>query len=173
MGADWVSLFDKQVCDEIVSLNSVNISSFVQLHLPDLHELSEFKSGFEQDVPIPARLGQLRELGRTDEQLKADLVEHLCVSSERLIVDYWGCYAELFATGDPPGSIADYRIFPHIQEQGYLLLQPAHVQQMLMSLEEHRGELRVMTESQLDQLRQWKMQCVEDPRYMLAYFYDA
>lgn len=173
MGADWVSLFDKQLCDEIVSLNSTNISAFVQLHLPGLHEMSEFKCGFERGVPAPTRLTQLRKRGRTEEQLKADLVEHLCVSRERLTVDYWGCYAEVFATGDPPGSIADYRIFPHIQQQGYLLLQPSHVQQMLMSLEEHRRELRVMSESQLDQLRQWKMQCEEDPRYMLAYFYDA
>jgi hypothetical protein len=143
------------------------------LHLPDLHEFSEFKCGFGQDVPASVRLSQLRERSRTDEELKSDLVEQLCVSSERLIVDYWGCYAEVFATGHPPGSIADYGIFPHIQQQGYLLLLPAHVQRMLMSLEEHRRELSVMTEPQVDQLRQWKMQCERDPRYMLAYFYDA
>ena len=173
MGADWVCLFNKRLCDEILSLTPTNIPAFVQLHLPALREFSEFKLGFEQDVPASIRLERLRKQGRTDEELKADLVDHLCVSSDRVILDYWGCYAEVFATGDPPDSIADYRIFPHIQQQGYLLLRPEHVGQMLASLEEHRRELRIMTEPQLNQLREWKMQCVEDPGYMVAYFYDA
>lgn len=75
----------KQLSDKIVSLNPVNFSAFVELHLADLHELSEFQCGFEQDVPASVRLSKLRVRGRTDDELKADLVDHLCVSTERLL----------------------------------------------------------------------------------------
>lgn len=173
MGTDWVCLFDKRLCDEIISLAPASIGAFVESHLSALHELSEFKLELSRDVPASVRLRRLREQGRTDEELKADLTDHLCVSSDRLPVDYWGCYAEVFSGGDPPGSIPDYRLFPHIKEQGYLLLLPEHVDRMLASLEEHRGELRVMREPQLAQLRQWRMHCAEDPGCMVAYFYDA
>jgi len=173
MGADGVSLFDKRLCDEIISLAPANMPAFVEAHLASLHDLSEFKCGFAQDVPANVRLTQLREQGRRDEELKADLADHLCVSSNRLTVDYWGCYAEVFSSGDPPGSIPDYTLFPHIKQQGYLLLRPEHVERMLASLEEHRQELRVMQEPQLAQLRRWKIQCIEDPAQMVAYFYHA
>src|SRR5215467_9972965 len=126
MGADWVSIFDKRLCNEIVALDAANIPAFVESHLSVLHDFSEFNCGFAQDVPAGARLRQLRERGRTDEELKADLVEHLCVSPDRLTLDYWGCYAEVFPSGDPPGSIPDYSLFPHVKQQGYLLLQPEH-----------------------------------------------
>src|SRR5580698_9256906 len=84
--------------------------------------------------------------------IEADLVDYLCVSSDRLTIDYWGCYAEVFGSGDPPGSIPDYKLFPHIEQQTYLLLRPEHVDRMLASLEEHRHEMRVMQEPQLAQL---------------------
>jgi hypothetical protein len=173
MGADWLSLFDKLLCDEIISLAPANLPVFVEAHLAALHDFSEFKCGFTQDLPADVRLGQLREQGRTDEELKADLVDHLCISSDRLTVDYWGCYAEVFASGDPSGSIPDYKLFPHITQQGYLLLRPEHVERILASLEEHGRELRVMQEPQLAQLREWKIKCVEDPGHMVAYFYDG
>lgn len=172
MGADWVSLFNKRLCDEILSLSSANIAPFLESHLCTLGEFSEFKCGFEETVPASIRVNQLHELGRTDDELKADLVDHLCISSDHLTVDYWGCYAEVFSTGDPPGSIPDYRMFPHIKEQRYLLLGPEHVNEMLASLEEHWLEVQVMREAQLSQLRLWRTRCVEDSGYMVAYFYD-
>ena len=172
MGADWVCLFDKRLCDKILSLSSANIQSFVDSHLSELRWSSEFKCRFAEDVPANVRVKQLREQGLTDEALKADLVDHLCVISDDLTVDYWGCYAEVFSSGDPPGSIPDYRIFPHIKEQRYVLLRPEHVEQMLASLEEHRPEVQVMQEGQLRQLRDWKTRCVEDSGHMVAYFYD-
>lgn len=139
MAADWVSLFDKRLCDGIISLAPANLSAFVEAHLASLHDLSEFKCGFAQDIPANVRLRQLREQGRSDGELKADLVEHLCVSSDRLTVDYWGCYAEVFSSNDPAGSIPDYAVFPHIKQQGYLLLRPEHVDRMLASLEDIGG----------------------------------
>jgi hypothetical protein len=77
MGADWVCLFDKRLCDEIISLASADIPAFVGSHLSALDDLSEFKCGFPPDVPASVRVTRLREQGRTDEELKADLVDHL------------------------------------------------------------------------------------------------
>jgi hypothetical protein len=173
MGADWLCLFDKRLCDEIISLASANLPAFVESHLSALNDSSEFKCGFSEEISASIRLTQLREQGRTDDELKADLVDHLCVSSDRLTADYWGCFAEVFVSGDPPGSIPDYKLFPHIKQQGYLLLLPQHVDRMLTSLEEHRDEMRVMQEPQVAQLRQWRTRCVEDPGCMVAYFFDA
>ena len=70
------------------------------------------------------------------------------------------------------GSIPDYKMFPHIREQRYLLLRPEHVEKMLTSLEEHWKEVQVMQEGQLSQLRVWKTRCVKDSGHMVAYFYD-
>ncbi len=173
MGADWVCLFNKRLCDQIILLAPANIPAFVESHLSVLRDASEFKCGFAQDVPASVRFRKLQEQGRTYEELRAGLAEHLCVSSDRLTIDYWGCYAELFASGDPLGSIPDYKLFPHIEQQSYLLLRPEHVARMLASLEQHRQELRVMQEPQLAQLRRWKLQCVEDSGYMVAYSYDV
>jgi len=173
MGADWACLFDKRLCDEIISLAPANIPAFVESHLSVLHDSSEFKCGFAQDVPASIRFRKLQEQGCTDEELRADLVDHLCVSSDRLTIDYWGCYAEVFPSGDPRGSIPDYQLFPHIEQQAYLLLRPEHVDRMLGALEQHRHEMRVMQEPQLTQLRQWKVRCEEDFCYMVAYFYDS
>ena len=173
MGADWVCLFDKRLCDEIISLPSADIPAFVGSHLSALDDTSEFKCGFPHSVPATVRVAQLREQGRKDEELKADLVDHLCVSGHQLTIDYWGCYVEVFASGDPPGSIPDYTLFPHIKQQRYLLLLPEHVDKMLVSLEEHKHEMRTMQARHLAQLRAWKKRCMEDSGWMVAYFYDV
>jgi len=76
MGADWVCHFDKRLCDQIISLPPANIPAFVESHLSGLHEFSEFKCGFAEDVAASFRISQLQEQGRTSEELKADLVDH-------------------------------------------------------------------------------------------------
>ena len=86
MGTDWVRLFNKLLCDEIIALSPVNIAAFVESHFSLLRDFSEFKCGIAQDVPASIRLGRLREQCRSNEQLKADRVEHLCISSDRLAI---------------------------------------------------------------------------------------
>lgn len=129
------------------------------------------RAGRELVVLAIAELHQTGTVGIAA-PLKADLVDHLCVISDDLTVDYWGCNSEVFSKGDPPGSIPDYEIFPHIKEQRYLLLRPEHVEQMIVSLKAHWTEVQVMQEVQLSQLQDWKTRCVEDSAYMVAYFYD-
>ena len=172
MGADWVRLFNKQLCDEVRSLSGQEVETFVQPRLSLLPESSIFRCGFEGNVPVSVRISHLQAHGRTEEELKADLVENLCVSAERVLLDYWACYAEVFKSNDPPGSITDYALFPHLREQGYLLLRAEHLDMMLASAEEHKQDARLMSEESFSTLRHWRGQCVRDTNYMVAYFYD-
>jgi hypothetical protein len=110
--------------------------------------------------------------GRTEEEVKCDLVEHLYISTERLVLDYWACYLEVF-TGDAPGSIPDYKLFPHLTEQRYLLLLAEHVDLMLASLNSHRGEVVVMSDVDISMLRSLRDQCTADAGKMVAYFYNS
>ena len=81
------------------------------------------------------------------------------------------CYAEVF-DGNPPGSIPDLEIFPHLQEQRFLLLRPEHVEQMLISLSSHRAEVTTMEEEDISLLKQWRERCSNDKSKMVAYFFD-
>jgi len=153
MGADWVSQFNRQLCDEIGSLTPTSTVSFVESHLRELNGFSELKCGLDEGLPALARVQHVIALGRTEEDLKAGLVEHLCASAKRITLDYWACYAEVFKGCDPPGSIPDFKLFPHLKEQQFLLLLPPHVEQMLASLQDHRSEVTVMSEENISELR--------------------
>jgi hypothetical protein len=171
MGADWVCLFDKGLCDQILGLDSDQMSEFLESHLGELPEFSELRCEFADDVPPVDRLRKLGELGRATSELKAELVEHLCVSKQSIILDYWACYAEVFSC-DPPSSVPDYKIFPHIKEQRYLLLLPQHVDQMLASLDAHADEVTVMRPEVISLLRAWRSLCAKNLGNMVVYFYD-
>ncbi|MGA2654093.1 MAG: hypothetical protein ABSF28_26530 [Terracidiphilus sp.] len=171
MSTDWVCLFDKRLSDEILSLATADLADFLQPRLHELASFSEFICGFAEEIPAPVRLSQLRQQGRTEEQLKCDVVQSLCISSDPLYLDYWGCYAEVFI-GDPPGSIPESELFPHLKEQRYLLLRSDHVDLMLASLESHRAEVVVMSDANVSLLRNWRDQCGQDTGKMVAYFFS-
>jgi hypothetical protein len=172
VGVDSVCLFDKRLCDEILSLSEVDLASFLQPRLSALGELTELRCEFDENVPAEIRFRELRDRGRTEGALKFDLVADLCVSKERINLDYWACYAEVFSEGPPPGSISSMQLFPDSMEESYLLLLPEHIERMLASLDLHRSEVSAMTGSHIAQLRRWRDQCASDPGLMLAYFYD-
>jgi hypothetical protein len=171
MGTDWVRLFDKRLCDEIVALDRTALTIFVSSRLGELDQYNEFRFGFAEDVPVPDRIQHLIESGLSEQQLKYVLVDSLCVFGERRHLDYWACYAEVF-NDDPPGSIPDREIFPHVQEEQFLLLRPEHVDQMIRSLDAHRREVTVMEEKDIALLRQWRDRCMIDNGTMVAYFLD-
>jgi hypothetical protein len=153
-------------------MSLTGMGAFVESHLSALKWSSEFILGFEHGDPISLRFQTLESQGRTQEELKGDLVESLCLSSEEIRLDYWGCYAEAFRCSDPTGSIPDRELFPNRQEQRWLLLLPQHVDTMLTSLEAHRHEVTVMTEADISLLREWRRRCSVDPSFMVAYFFD-
>jgi hypothetical protein len=172
MGCDWVRLFNKRLCDEILAINNSALADFVASHLRQLDEYNEFRFGFAEEVPIPDRIRHLRESGISEPELKRILVDSLCVFGEWLNVDYWACYAEVFGD-DPPGSVWDREIFPHLQSPHFLLLRPEHVDRMIGSLYAHRAEVTVMEEKDILLLTQWREQCSNDTSTMVAYFLDC
>jgi hypothetical protein len=158
MGTDWARLFDKRQCDEILALKPSEVPRFAQDRLHLFAEFNEWRDRFGEEESA-------------SERLKYKLVDSLCVTGDWLYLDYWACYAEVFVT-DPPGSIPDYELFPHLEEQGFLLLLPTHVDRMLASLAAHHSELRVMSPEHVAQLRQWRDECARDSEKMVAYFLD-
>jgi hypothetical protein len=168
MGADWVRLFDKRLCDEIVGVDSAALMSFVSFHLAELDQYNMFRFGFAEDVSVSDRIQHLITSGRTEQELKHDLVDSLCVFGEWLSLDYWACYLEVFGS-DPPTSIPDREIFPHVQEQQFLLLRPEHVDQMIKSLDDHHSEVTVLDAHGIGLLRQWRDRCSSDGSTMVAY----
>jgi hypothetical protein len=172
MGADWLQLFDKKLCDEVLGLNAETLPAFLAKHLPQFREFSTFRYDFD-GVPVHDRVKQLLEIGESVADLRVKLVDELCFSEGRIAIDYWGCYVEVFASADPPGAIADYRLFPERQQQSFLLLLPNHVDRILESLDLHRAELAVMTGAEINLLRQWRNVCSADPSQMVAYVFDV
>ena len=171
MGTDWVRLFDKRLCDEIVAFDSSALANFVSSRLGEFDQYNVLRFGFTDKVSVPDRIKHLIESGLSEQELKYDLVDSLCVFGEWLYVDYWACYVEVF-NDDPPGSIPDREIFPHVQEQQFLLLRPEHLDQMIRSLDAHRSQVTVMEEKDIALLRLWRDRCVTDNRTMVAYFRD-
>jgi hypothetical protein len=169
MGTDSVRLFDRRLCDDILALDNLTLEPFVSSHLEELDQFNELRYGFADIDAVPNRIRQLNESGLSEQELKCILVESLCPLGERLYVDYWGSYAEVFV-GDPPGSIPDFEIFPHLREQRFLLLRPEHLDQMLGSLFTHRADLRVMLEKAISLLTQWRDHCMNDKNTMVAYY---
>ena len=172
MGADWLQLFNKRLCDEIVALKTHALPEFVKRHQDLFGEFSIFRYGFN-DVPATDRIQRLLEGGETEASLRAHLVDALCFSERMVYLDYWGCYVEVFASADPPGAIADFHLFPERQQQNFLLLLPNHVDHILDSLSVHRPELTVMTEEDVNVVRQWRDICTADPSRMVAYVFDV
>jgi hypothetical protein len=173
MGTDGVRLFDKRLCDGILALSEAGLAEFVDCRLKELGEFSVFRFGFASKVSGSVRLAELVRQGLSREGLKRELVQELCFLDERMAVDSWGCFAEVFASLVPPGAISDLGIFPHQEEERFLLLGPEHVTRMLDSLRFHRGKLRIMSESDLARLESWRAACVEDSGRMVAYLFDS
>jgi hypothetical protein len=171
VGADWVRLFDKRLCDEIVSLNSDTLPEFVQAQLPKLGQYDLFRLGFGDEIPAEERLRKFKCDGITEHQLKEILVRSLCVIGREIQLDYWGCYAEVFSK-DPPDSIPDTALFPYKTETLFLLLRSEHLDRMLTSLQAHRRDVWVMKESDILRLRSWRDRCSGDSNMMVAYFFD-
>lgn len=73
----------------------------------------------------------------------------------------------------PSGAISELEIFPHLTEEGFLLLQPDNVERMVVSLRAHRTELEVMSEADVACLESWRELCARDSGRMVAYLFDS
>ncbi len=171
MGTDQIALFNKDRCDRILSLEGPALDEFVSPLPWSYDRSSPLQRGFAESSSIAERIAKLRSRGILEETLKMMLVEHFCLSPERISLDYWACYSVVFKH-DPPGSIPDLELFPGREEQHFLLLNGEHVSQMMASLELLRKKLTVMSDTSVLVLRYWQELCVRDPNYMVAYFFS-
>jgi hypothetical protein len=95
----------------------------------------------------------------------------VALGDEEIYLDYWGSYAEVF-NGHPEGSISSLDYLPDEEEETFLLLRPDHVDRMVRSLNEHRGDLNIMDKEQLEKLERWRDFCAANPSHMVAYIFD-
>ena len=143
MGTDRARLFNKEIADSIVATRPDALGKFLDESLE----------------------------GLTISELKSTLVQNLAFSDDEILLDYWGCYAHVFA-GHPDGSISSLDYLPEQQEEVFLLLRSEHVEQMIRSLREHVDDLTVMDEQQIAKLEQWRDQCRTDHKFFVAYEFD-
>lgn len=171
MATDQVALFNKGQCDQILQLNISTMPAFLQPHLATIDRSSPLGKNFEPNTPATQRILRLQETGFSEEDIQDMMIDALCLSPERISLDYWACYALVFGE-DPPGSIPDYKLLPHRHSQEFLLLQPGHVQTMLDTLSILRRKLTVMSDTAVAVLQFWKDRCACNPDWMVAYLFD-
>ncbi len=144
---------------------------FLQPFLNTIDRSSRIGLDFDPSVPATIRIKRLRDTGFSEEDLRGMMIRSLCLSPERIALDYWACYPLVFGQ-DPPGSIPDYELLPHRQSQEFLLLHAEHVEKMLDTLSILRRKLTVMSDTAVAVLQFWKDRCVGDPNWMVAYLFD-
>ena len=171
MPTDQVALFNKGRCDQILQLHFSELPKFLQPFLSTLDRSSRLGQDFDLSVPAAQRITRLRQSGFGEEDIRGMLIRSLCLSPERISLDYWACYALVFGE-DPPGSIPDYELLPHRQSQEFLLLRAEHVAKMLDTLSILRRKLTVMSDTAVAVLQFWKDRCASDPNWMVAYLFD-
>jgi len=170
MATDQVALFNKGRCDQILQLTYSDMPQFLQPHLSTMDRSSRLSQDFEPHIPAAHRISQLQQNGFTQEDIHGMMIRSLCLSPERIQLDYWACYPLVFGE-DPPGSIPDYTLLPHQKAQEFLLLQPDHIQIMLDTLSILRRKLTVMSDTAVAVLQFWKERSASDPGWMVAYLF--
>ena len=154
MGTDRAILFDKRLCDKILTLDREGLALLAQA---------------EQ-----ARLSLFDPTRQTNQAIKKEyLILDLCLLGRELPLDYYACFAQVFPEGNPADSIADFQLLPHIQESMYMLLLPRHIDRMIASLAANKNAVSIMSEADIAQLKAWRDRCLADPGYMVAYLFDA
>jgi hypothetical protein len=149
----------------------VELAEFVAPLLSSFDRTSIFRSGFAASASPTERLDTLIGRGYSEEEIKIQLVEQVCLSPEKVSLDYWACYPVVFGE-DPEGSIPDYQLFPKRREHAFLLLTAAHLSEMLKALDLLRQKLTVMPDTSVAVLRHWRERCSNDPTMMTAYLFD-
>jgi hypothetical protein len=171
MPTDQVALFNKRRCDQILQLDFSEIPQFLQPFLSTLDRSSRLGQDFDQSIPATQRVARLRQTGFNEEDIRGMLIRSLCLSPERISLDYWACYPLVFGE-DPPGSIPDFELLPHRHSHEFLLLRAEHVGTMLDTLSIVRRKLTVMSDTAVAVLQFWKDRCMQDPNWMVAYLFD-
>jgi len=153
MGTDRIRLFDKRLGDRILAMDQHGLLEF----LKDKVDADAVHGFFAGDYTMP--------------QVKSLVIQDVAFGNEEILIDYWGCYAKVFA-GHPAGSISSLDYLPDEQEETFLLLRAEHVAQMTASLRAHMDDLSVMDAKQIEKIEEWQALCAANPNYWVAYQFD-
>jgi hypothetical protein len=180
MGTDSVKLFNKTLSDRILGMTKSGVIRYVEENLESLKEI-EKSGGFVHSLVlfemnngagfVAQAVERLIAEGNPLKQLKDELIHDFAFGEERIYLDYWGCYAEVFTEGDPKGSLSSMKYFGY-EEDLYLFLKPSHVDRMTRSLKEHLNDLRIMGEAEIERLEYFRDFCAGHPGYWVAYLHD-
>lgn len=169
MGTDYVSLFDKQLADSIVAMDHDEFSAFYARAIDRIRH-GRFGEFLVDDVAnaggLAAYLARNSFVG-----FRCQVAFCLAEDAEELRLDYWGCYAEVFAS-PPEGAVSALQYNPEENEEQFILLEVAHVDRMLMSLDSHAHELTVMDAAAVGRLRWMRDRCRANPNLRVAYYFD-
>ncbi|HYL75454.1 MAG TPA: hypothetical protein VEU96_14675 [Bryobacteraceae bacterium] len=193
MGTDYLQLLDRRTAELVVGGSAADLATLVEarttLDGPPVWRnywdaKNQIVADFARTTSATQRLRTIIESGSSLEEIKDDLIRQLCIG-DSLYLDYWGCYAEVFSVQGPLGSItweqftapmrntSVSRVEPEEAEStGCFLLTNDNVESILLSLEAHRDELRVMDEFQIDRLREWRAFCGRHPGFCILYQID-
>ncbi len=114
MGTDRVELLDRRTAELIISGTEADLIALVESRTRpmagppvwrDYWDASrESFREFPLAVPVEERLSVILSNGIRLTAIRIQLIRDLCTSAP-LDVDYWGCIAEVFSGGKPPGCI--------------------------------------------------------------------
>ncbi|HSE25412.1 MAG TPA: hypothetical protein VLB68_27360 [Pyrinomonadaceae bacterium] len=166
MGTDSIKLFNKTLADEILAMDQPSLTRFLEENL-DSFKRKKFSSN-----SLLLQMGQNGDLVSDAVEnlltgayslpaLKNEVVRDLAFGEEEIYLDYWGCYAFLF-DDHPSGSISSLDYVPNEEEETFLLLQTANVNQIIESLYAHIDDLNVMDREKVKRVEDWRNHCVCD-----------
>jgi hypothetical protein len=173
MGTDSIRLFDIDKCRRILSAPLDELFLIVGNN-EELLEQAVWSSCRPEttNLSIDGIRGLIRDDSAAQGHLRAEFVIADCFPPGKIHLDYWACYAEVFSSQHPVGSIFNTDLLPFQEEGWFLLLGAEDVDTMLRSLDAHRDEVRIMNEEQIARLRSIRDICRSDERWKPAYIFD-
>jgi len=193
MGTDYLQLLDRRTAEVILDATESDLAALVDLRSktsesPVWKSYWDDKQGefvdFNFATKAADRLRIILATRSSLKEVKEQLLDAFCIGESWLYLDYWGCWAEVFSGEVPAGAISweDFTkpLFSNDtetkQDRGYpgcYLLAPQNVESIRSSLETHRGEWRIMNDSDLDHLRGWQSFCKDNAGYCVSYQIDS
>ena len=186
MGTDYIQLFNKGLADQILAMDRDSLTKFLEEKLssyknkrsigynPVFSDLG-YNGGSVSDA-VERLLSSEYNLPQLRESIAVDFAfRDSAFDNEQISVDYWGCWAEIFGTC-PEGSVSGFEYSanhpPEQNEEGFVLLKPEHLDQMIKSLYEHFDELKIMREVEVKRVVELRDICNANPDYWVAYWFD-
>ena len=176
MGTDSIKLFNKRLSDQILAMDLQQLTEFLEENIGVLEKKDfSFSTVLFVMKQTGSSVSDAVETLLSDEHtltgLKTEAIDDFAFGDDVILLDYWGCYCEVF-DGHPEGSISSLDYLPGEQEETFLLLRPEHVGRMIKSLHEHIDDLSIMNTEKIAKVEEWRDYCAANPNYMVAYMFD-